>query len=157
MLFHAKNKPAPANFESIHTSSMTIERVKSVRYLGLMLNQNFYWNMHTDYIHYRQKIWNNFHLSDFLVFCGVCRVFLYLIYIPRSRYYFGEVNLHSIAEWTAKVQKQLFLSFFFSRHWLEFLLCHCQIAGISVRVLIRYIMHNIIVYLPPRLVRSAGD
>ena len=56
-----------------------------------------------------------------------------------------------------KGSKQLFWSFFFIRCWLEFLLSHCQIAAISVRVFIRDIMHNIIVYLPPRLVQSAGD
>ena len=40
------------------------------------------------FIHYRQKIWNIFYLSHFLHFCGVCRVYLYLKYIPTSRYYF---------------------------------------------------------------------
>ena len=34
------------------------------------------------------KIWNIFHYSNFLHFCVVCRVFLYLKYIPVSRYYF---------------------------------------------------------------------
>ena len=29
-----------------------------------------------------------FYFSDFLQFCGVCRVFLFLKYIPTSRYYF---------------------------------------------------------------------
>ena len=29
------------------------------------------------YIHYRQKIWNIFYFSEFLHFCGGCRVFLY--------------------------------------------------------------------------------
>ena len=32
-----------------------------------------------------------------------------------------------------------------------------QIATISIRVLYREIVHNAIVYLPPILVRSAGD
>ena len=32
-----------------------------------------------------------------------------------------------------------------------------QIAAISIRLLYRYIVHNTIVYLPPILVRSAGD
>ena len=41
------------------------------------------------YIHYRQKIWNIFCFSDFSHFYGVCMVFLYLIYFPTSRYYFG--------------------------------------------------------------------
>ena len=41
------------------------------------------------YIHYRQKIWKNFYFGDFLQFCEVYRVFIYLKYIPLSRYYFG--------------------------------------------------------------------
>ena len=45
------------------------------------------------YIHYRQKIWNIFGFSDFSQFCGVCIVFLYLKYIPTSRYYFGGSSL----------------------------------------------------------------
>ena len=40
---------------------------------------------------------------------------------------------------------------------LEFLLPLCQIAAISIRVLYRDIVHNTIDYLPPILVRSAGD
>ena len=108
-------------------------------------------------LHYWQKIWNIFHYSDFFLFCGVSMVIRYLIYIPTSRYYFWGVNSHSIAKWTAKVQKQLFWSFYFIRRWLEFLLFYCQIAAISVRVFIRDIMHKIVVYLPTRLVRSAGD
>ena len=84
-------------------------------------------------IHYRQKLWNIFQFSNFCVFYGVCRVFLYLICISTSRCYFWEVNSHSIAKWTAKVQEQLLWSYFFIRRWLEFLLSHCQIAAISVR------------------------
>ena len=43
------------------------------------------------------------------------------------------------------------------RLWLEFLLSLCQIAVIFIRVLYKDIVHNAIVYLPPILVRSAGD
>ena len=110
------------------------------------------------HIHTTGKKYGIYFISAiFFLFCGVCRVYLYLVYIPTSRYYFLEVNSQSIAKWTANVQEQLFWSFFFIRRCLECLLSHCQIAAISVRVLIRDIMHNIIVYLPPRLVRSAGD
>ena len=46
------------------------------------------------------------------IFCGVCRVYPYiLIYIPTSRYYFWGVNSTSIAKWTAKVQYNYFGSF----------------------------------------------
>ena len=80
-------------------------------------------------VHYRQKIWNIFHFIEFFIFCGACRAFPYLIYIPTSIYNFGGVISHSIAKWTAKVQKQLFWYFFLVRRWLEFLLSHCQIAS----------------------------
>ena len=33
------------------------------------------------------KIWNIFYFSDFVHICGVCRVFLYLKYMPTRRYY----------------------------------------------------------------------
>ena len=51
------------------------------------------------------KIWNIFSFQRFFVFCGVCKVFIYLIYIPISIYYFLGVNSHSIVKWTAKVKK----------------------------------------------------
>ena len=56
-----------------------------------------------------------------------------------------------------KGSKTIILVLFFIKRWLEFLLAHYQIAAISARVFIRDIIHNIIVHLPPRLVRSAGD
>ena len=47
----------------------------------------------------------------------------------------------------------IFRPFSFFRRWLEFLLSNFHITALSVRVFIRDIMHDIIVYLPPRLVR----
>ena len=40
---------------------------------------------------------------------------------------------------------------------VKIILVPLQIAAISIRVLYRDIVHNTIVYLPPILVRSAGD
>ena len=54
-----------------------------------------------------------FSYQRIFLFCGVCRVFIYLINIPTIRYYVWGVNSHSIGKWTAKVQKWLFWSFFF--------------------------------------------
>ena len=51
------------------------------------------------------KYMEYFLFQRFFVFCGVCKVFIYLIYIPTNRYYFWGVNSHSIAKWTANVQK----------------------------------------------------
>ena len=53
--------------------------------------------------------------------------------------------------------KTIISEFFSIRLRLEFLLSFCQIAAISFRVLYRDIVHNTIVYIPPILVRSAGD
>ena len=45
-----KNKPVPKNFGSIQTEHMTIRRVKTVNYLGLVIDENLYWNAHVDYV-----------------------------------------------------------------------------------------------------------
>ena len=37
VLFHVKNKPIPENFDCIQTAFLTINRVKYVHYLGLMI------------------------------------------------------------------------------------------------------------------------
>ena len=57
-------------------------------------------------IHYRQTIWIFFSFQRFFLFCGVCRVYLYLVYIPTSRYYFLGINSQPIAKWTTKVKKK---------------------------------------------------
>ena len=72
-------------------SISAIKRMK--RTVWLVHESNQYIDTHTYihiyiYIHYRQKIWNIFCFSDFLHFCGWCRVFLYLKYFLPSRYYF---------------------------------------------------------------------
>ena len=46
-----------------------------------------------------------FSFQRIFVFWGVCKVFIGVIYIPTNKYYFWGLNSHSIAKWTAKVQK----------------------------------------------------
>ena len=48
VLFHMKNKPVPRNFTCITTEAMQINRVKSVQYLGMLLDENLYWHEHID-------------------------------------------------------------------------------------------------------------
>ena len=48
VLFHMKNKPVPRNFTCITTEAMQINRVKSVQYLGMLLDENLYWHEHVD-------------------------------------------------------------------------------------------------------------
>ena len=50
VLFHMKNKPVPNDFDSIQTNHMTIRRVKIVNYLGLVIDENLYWNAHADFV-----------------------------------------------------------------------------------------------------------
>ena len=51
VLFHAKNKPIPENFDCIHTTFITLNRVKCVQYLGLMIDENLYWHMHVEHVY----------------------------------------------------------------------------------------------------------
>ena len=107
-------------------------------------------------IHYRQKIWNIFYFSDFMHFCGVCRVFLYLKYFLTSRRYFWRSWLALNYKMNRKGSKTIISVFFSIRLWWELFLSLCQFAAISIHVLYSDIVHNTIVYLPPILVRSAG-
>ena len=50
VLFHHKNKPIPENFDCIETENMPIKRVQMVQYLGLIVDENLYWNAHVDYV-----------------------------------------------------------------------------------------------------------
>ena len=50
VLFHNKNKPIPENFDCIETENMPIKRVQMVQYLGLIVDENLYWNAHVDYV-----------------------------------------------------------------------------------------------------------
>ena len=45
-----KNKPVPNDFDSIQTNHMTIRRVTIVNYLGLVIDENLYWNAHADFV-----------------------------------------------------------------------------------------------------------
>ena len=108
-------------------------------------------------IHYRQKIWNIFYVSDFLHFCAVYRAFLYSRYISTSKYYFWGSWFALNSKMKRDGSKTIVSVYFSIRLWLEFLLSLRQIAAISIRVLYRDIVHNTIVYLLPFLVRSAGD
>ena len=56
-----------------------------------------------------------------------------------------------------KGSKPIISVFFSIRLWFEFLLSLFQFASISIRVLYRDIVYSNIVYLPPIMVRSAGD
>ena len=49
--FHAKNKQIPENFDCIQTIFITLNRVKCVQYLGLMIDENLYWHMHVEHMY----------------------------------------------------------------------------------------------------------
>ena len=48
VLFHMENKPVPRNLTCITTEAMQINRVESVQYLGMLLDENLYWHNHVD-------------------------------------------------------------------------------------------------------------
>ena len=64
------------------------------------------------YVHYRQKLWNIFHFSGFLHFCGSWRVFLCLKYIPTGRYYFFGSLFPVNSKMNGKVRKLWIWHFF---------------------------------------------
>ena len=94
-----------------------------------------------------------FYSSDFLHLCGVRRVFLYLKYIPTSRYYFWGSKLALNNKMKRKGSKTTISVYFSIRVWLKFLFPLCQFAAISIRMLYWDIVHYTIVYLPPISVR----
>ena len=51
VLFPAKNKPIPENCDCKQTTSITLNRVKCVQYLGLMIDENLYWHMHVEHVY----------------------------------------------------------------------------------------------------------
>ena len=53
--------------------------------------------------------------------------------------------------------KNSYFGIFLNYTKVRILVVPLQIAAISIVVLYRYIVHNLIVYLKPILVRSAGD
>ena len=50
VLFYLKNKPIPRNFTCIQSGVMQINRVESVQYLGMLLDEKLYWHEHVDQI-----------------------------------------------------------------------------------------------------------
>ena len=50
VLFHMKNKPVPKHFECIQTDVMQINRVNSIQYLGMLLDEHLYWHEHVYHI-----------------------------------------------------------------------------------------------------------
>ena len=51
ILFHAKNKSIPAEFNQILVRGSTIKRVSSVKYLGVYIDEMFTWRDHISYIY----------------------------------------------------------------------------------------------------------
>ena len=46
VLFHLKNKPVPRDFTGLQTQAMKINRVQSVQYLGMLLDEKLHWHEH---------------------------------------------------------------------------------------------------------------
>ena len=51
VLFHLKNKPVPRDFTGLQTQAMKIDRVQSVQYLGMLLEEKLYWHEHVTQIY----------------------------------------------------------------------------------------------------------
>ena len=47
-IFHTKNKPLPPNLNTIETNGMVIHRCDTVKYIGLMMDEQLNWKTHID-------------------------------------------------------------------------------------------------------------
>ena len=104
VLFHMKNKPVPNDFDSIQTNHMTIGRVKTVNYLGLVIDENLYWNAHVDFVYASQVkyvgIFN--HIKSFIT--SLIARQLYFAFINSRINYGIEVYGHCADEYLSKLQ-----------------------------------------------------
>ena len=99
-----KNKPVPNDFDRIQTNHMTIGRVKTANYLGLVIDENLYWNAHIDFVCASLvKYFGIFnHIKSFIT-SRIARQ-LYFAFI-KSRISYGiEVYGHCADEYLSKLQ-----------------------------------------------------
>ena len=98
------NKPVPNDIDSIQTNHMTIGGVKTVNYLGLVIEENLYWNAHVDFVcaslvkHF--GIFN--HIKSFIT-SRIARQ-LYFAFINSRISYGIEVYGHCADEYLSKLQ-----------------------------------------------------
>ena len=99
-----KNKPVPNDFDSIQTNHMTIGRVKNVNYLGLVIDENLYWNAHVDFVCASLvKYFGIFnHIKSFIT-SRIARQ-LYFAFINSRISYGIEVYGHCADEYLSKLQ-----------------------------------------------------
>ena len=104
VLFHMKNKPVPNDFDSIQTNHMTIGRIKTVNYLGLVIDENLYWNAHVDFVCASLvKYFGIFnHIKSFIT-SRIARQ-LYFAFINSRISYGIEVYGHCADEYLSKLQ-----------------------------------------------------
>ena len=85
VLFHAKkkqNKPIPERLDCIQTIFLTINRVRCVQYLGLMIGENLYWHMHVEYVYnYLVKYFRIFNHVNTIMSKRLQGNFILLLYI----------------------------------------------------------------------------
>ena len=104
VLFHMKNKPVPNDFDSIQTNHMTIGRVKTVNYLGLVIDENLYWNAHVDSVCASLvKYFGIFNQIKPFITSRIARQ-LYFAFINSRISYGIEVYGHCADEYLSKLQ-----------------------------------------------------
>ena len=66
ILFHAKNKPIPPNFDKIIVDGNVVRRVASTKYLGLYMDELLTWRDHVSYIYIHKSLLRYFGIFNHL-------------------------------------------------------------------------------------------
>ena len=87
VLFHTMNKPSPKHFDCIQTTFLTINSVKFVQYLGLMIDENLYWHMHAECVYKSLvKYFGIFNHVKTIIFKKIARQLYFAFIHSRIKY-----------------------------------------------------------------------
>ena len=76
MFFHRRQQSVP-NLEAVHLGSSIIERVDNIKFLGLVIDENLSWVLHTNHV---AKILSKFAAILFKIRCQLNKAALNLVY-----------------------------------------------------------------------------
>ena len=87
ILFHAKNKNIPFDFDKIEVNGNVIKRVASTKYLGMYIDEGFTWQKHVSYLHKSLlKYYGIFNRIKYFVNKSITRQLYFAFVYSRIKY-----------------------------------------------------------------------